>query len=263
MKWEKLGSWLPEIEGMTYASMPTWFEGDVYFSPRDRRNRSHIYKSSFNLNTLKLGKPELVAEPGKPEEFDDYGVMVSHLRRDGPRVLMYVVGWNIGVSVPFRNSIGLIINGEKTIGPILDRSRYDPIGVGACWTLQWYVSILGWKKVGMKMQPVYHIVNGHPHSHAITFKDSTEYAIARPCVLNNSEMFYCYRGGEYRIGYATSKDGLMWTRRDEEVGLELGQPGDFDSDALAYPCVFDDGKRYMFYNGNNYGETGFGLAAYA
>jgi hypothetical protein len=30
---------------------------------------------------------------------------------------------------------------------------------------------------------------------------------------------------------------------------------------LCYPCVFDHfGTRYMLYNGNGYGATGFGLA---
>ena len=30
---------------------------------------------------------------------------------------------------------------------------------------------------------------------------------------------------------------------------------------IEYPFVFDhDGSRYMLYNGNGYGKTGFGLA---
>jgi hypothetical protein len=30
---------------------------------------------------------------------------------------------------------------------------------------------------------------------------------------------------------------------------------------IEYPFVFDyEGQRYMLYNGNNYGETGFGMA---
>lgn len=263
MKWRKLKSWLPEIPGFTHAAMPTWFEGDLYFSPRDRRNRSHIFRSSFNLSTLKLGTPELLIEPGQPGEFDDYGAMVSWVARDGPRVLVYYVGWNIGISVPFRNSIGLLLNEEKLIGPVLDRNRFDPYFVASCCKLKWYVSGLGWRPMNGKTQAVYHIVNGHPHSIAITFKNQDEYAIARPCVIKGHgyEMWYCYRGDEYRLGYATSRDGLQWQRFDEQMGIELGTPADFDDVAQAYPFVFDaDGKRWMFYNGSGYGKTGFGLA---
>ena len=268
MKWRKLAHYLPEIPGMTHAAMPTWFEGDLYFSPRDRLNRSYTYRAPFNLSTLTLGEPELVLEPGRPGEFDDHGAMVSWVCRDGPRVLLYFIGWNVGITVPFRNSIGLAVNDEKLIGPILDRSRYDTILVASCCTLRWYVSALGWRNRDASrpysLEPVYHIVNGHPHSPAITFKNlDTEWAIARPCVIQGKgyEMWYCYRGAQYRIGYAVSRDGLQWTRKDEEMEIDLGAPGEFDDKAQAYPFVFDaDGKRWMFYNGSGYGKTGFGLA---
>ena len=35
----------------------------------------------------------------------------------------------------------------------------------------------------------------------------------------------------------------------------------WDSEMICYPFVFDHkGKRYMLYNGNDYGKKGFGLA---
>ena len=35
----------------------------------------------------------------------------------------------------------------------------------------------------------------------------------------------------------------------------------WDSEMICYPYVFDHkGKRYMLYNGNDYGKKGFGLA---
>lgn len=268
MKWKKLAHFMPEIAGMTHAAMPTYFEGQLYFSPRDRVNRSYIYRADFNLTTLKLGAPELVVEPGRPGDFDDSGAMVSWIERDGPRVLMYFIGWNLGVTVPFRNSIGLVVNDEKLFGPILDRSQMNPVFVASCCALRWYVSGLGWRNMNparpFSVKPAYHIVNGHPHSPAITFKNlDTEWAIARPCVIRGHgyEMWYCYRGDEYRLGYAASRDGIQWTRFDEQMGINLGQLGDFDDKAQCYPFVFDaDGKRFMFYNGNGYGRTGFGLA---
>ena len=63
----------------------------------------------------------------------------------------------------------------------------------------------------------------------------------------------------YRLGYAEWIDGI-WIRRDDQVGLFASKEG-WDSEMVCFPCIVDAcGKRYMFYNGNNYGETGFGYA---
>lgn len=262
MRWRKLDNWLPQIEGFTHAAMPFYFEGEIYFSPRDYMGKSHTYVADFNPKTLSIGKPRPYLTPGKAGDYDDYGCMVSWVKRDGPRVLCYFIGWNIGVNIPFRNSIGLAIDGHKLYGPLKDRDLYDPYGVGSCCDgLRYYLSVLGWEKHDLRPRARYHIVNGHPHSVAITFKDPhKEWAIARPCVIGD-EMWYCYRGAEYRIGYATQKDGI-WTRRDEEAGIDVSESG-FDCDAVCYPHVFDyEGSRYMLYNGGGYGKTGFGLAVF-
>ena len=99
----------------------------------------------------------------------------------------------------------------------------------------------------------------------IDFKDEHEYAIARPHVLKNDsgyEMWYSYRGDAYRIGYATSDDGLNWQRRDEDAGIDVSDSG-WDAYMVGYPCVFDHkGQRYMLYNGDYYGKTGLGLATW-
>jgi hypothetical protein len=98
---------------------------------------------------------------------------------------------------------------------------------------------------------------------AIDFKSAEEYAISKPCVLKENgryKMWYSYRGTAYRIGYAESEDGIHWTRMDDQVGIDVSESG-WDSDMIEYPHVFDhQGRRYMLYNGNEYGRTGFGLA---
>jgi hypothetical protein len=46
----------------------------------------------------------------------------------------------------------------------------------------------------------------------------------------------------------------------EESGISVSESG-WDSEMIEYPFVFDhNGARYMLYNGNGYGKTGFGLA---
>jgi hypothetical protein len=87
--------------------------------------------------------------------------------------------------------------------------------------------------------------------------------MSRPCVIKEQglyKMWYSYRGDSYRIGYAESTDAKAWIRKDEAVGIDVSREG-LDSEMICYPYVFDhQGKRYMFYNGNAYGRTGFGLA---
>ncbi len=57
--------------------------------------------------------------------------------------------------------------------------------------------------------------------------------------------------GRRRIGYATSTDGLSWTKHPEPV-LDLGRAGSFDDKILAEPRVFHVGDTYvMFYWAEN------------
>jgi len=98
----------------------------------------------------------------------------------------------------------------------------------------------------------------------IDFKNEKEHAISRPCVLFEDKiykMWYSYRGPKtYRIGYAESPDGISWNRKDEEVGLDVSDSG-WDSEMIEYPFIFTHkGTKHMLYNGNNYGESGFGIA---
>jgi hypothetical protein len=47
----------------------------------------------------------------------------------------------------------------------------------------------------------------------------------------------------------------------ENAGIDVSAEG-WDSEMIEYPFVFKHkGLRYMIYNGNGYGKTGFGLAA--
>jgi hypothetical protein len=70
--------------------------------------------------------------------------------------------------------------------------------------------------------------------------------------------------GQYRIGYGESEDGLTFNRLDSsaEAALNVSSSASaWDSLAVTYPYVFHhNSKRYMLYNGNEFGKTGFGLA---
>jgi hypothetical protein len=76
-------------------------------------------------------------------------------------------------------------------------------------------------------------------------------------------MWYSYRGEHYKIGVADSTDGILWQRKDSEVGIDVSETG-WDSEMIEYAHVFElRNHLYMFYNGNGYGKTGLGYAIWS
>ena len=64
----------------------------------------------------------------------------------------------------------------------------------------------------------------------------------------------------YRIGYAESADGIVWTRQDSTSVVPASSSG-WDSEMTTYPWSSGAGIAcHMLYNGNGYGRTGIGLA---
>ncbi len=67
--------------------------------------------------------------------------------------------------------------------------------------------------------------------------------------------------GAYELGYATSDDGLSWERHDDQAHLARGGAGAWDSEMVGMSSLLETPHgTYLFYNGNGYGATGFGVA---
>jgi hypothetical protein len=297
MAWRKLGrvfapdgsvSWM-----RTHAANPVAepLGGDdvrVYFGARDADNRAHIAAADLRLTPAGAAvlrtADEPVLAPGPPGTFDDSGTSMGCLVHDGDRTLLYYLGWNLGVTVPGRNSIGLAVRDhpggpfvKRSLAPLLDRSDADPFTIsypcvvrdGPVWRM-WYGSNLAWGRTEADMRHVIKCAEScegvnweRSGAVAVGFEEAGEYALCRPWVVKDGgffRMWFCGRGTAYRLKYAESRDGAMWTRRPECVGIDV-TPGDWDGEMLAYPSVFDhNGRRYLLYNGNRYGATGFGIA---
>jgi hypothetical protein len=295
VSWRKLGRvFCPENRRgwmRSHASNPAaeFVGGDVwrvYFSSRDSANRSSVGWVEVDLRRpseiLRISARPVVS-PGPAGAFDDSGASMSCLVRDGGRTMLYYLGWNLGVTVPWRNSIGLAVRGSSrsafskaSRAPIVDRSAVDPFSLSYPWVMKergrwrmWYGSNLAW---GPEQKDMAHVIKCAESSDGIRWEREGrvalglrggEIALSKPCVVRDRglyRMWYSYRGKAYRIGYAESKDGVAWRRLDARAGLEPS-PSGWDSRSVEYPCVFDHrGRRYMLYNGNDYGKTGFGLA---
>lgn len=230
-----------------------------------------------------------VVDLGPLGAFDDSGVTVGCVVEHAGVVHLYYTGWSLGRTVPFYYAVGLAVSDDDgttfkkvSSAPILDRSDVDPYLVaspcvlieGGVWRM-WYVSGVRWEMHDNAPRHYYHIryAESRDGLHwtrtgrvCIDFASSNEYAIARPTVIRDGRlyrMWYSCRGQAYRLGYAESPDGVTWTRRDDRAGLDVSAEG-WDSEMICYPHVFEHaGRRYMLYNGNGYGRTGFGLAVQA
>ena len=296
MKWKKLG--LVFSPNNNYLWMRTHaanavaeqIEGDLYkfyFSCRDEHNRSSIGWVVIDLReptkVLRVSDQPIVS-PGPPGAFDDSGVSMGWLLGIANRRYLYYLGWNLGVTVPWRNSIGLAISDSPegnfikySMAPIMDRNAMDPFSISypcvlreeGSWRM-WYGSNLNWGPNQADMAHAIKCAESNDGIHwrrdgrvVLDFRSPDEYAISKPCVIREGSryrMWYSFRGGAYRIGYAESLDGLEWERLDEQVGITVSNSG-WDSETVEYPFVFEHGgQKYMLYNGNGYGRAGFGIA---
>ena len=283
----------PKIPWMqTHCMVPTpqLLDGGlvkVFFSGRDSQNRSNISYAIVDLNNdgkvlEYASNPVLV--PGELGCFDDNGVTPSCVLDLGNgEIALYYIGWNPGSTVRMHLFGGLAIskdNGETfqrySRAPILERCASDPYLNTAPWAVKvggeyrlYYVSGYEWIH---KDLPRYHIKMGRSKDGknwqrdghvCIDFKDATENALARPYVVFEDgvwKMWFGYKNQTYRIGYAESTDGLAWTRRDDLAGIDVSEFG-FDNDMIEYAAIVKhNNQHFMFYNGNNYGLDGIGLA---
>jgi hypothetical protein len=282
----------------THAMIPIaeQIDGDLfryYFSPRDKLNRGHggFLEVDMRHPTKPLrvrGTP--VLSPGPLGCFDDSGALPNAIVNIGGRKLLYYTGINLGVTVKIRNSIGLAEWDSATEsfvklfpGPVIDRTRDAPhfvatpeVKVEDGRFRAWFTSCVRWESTSDGPKHFYNleyaespdgVVWERNRTIAIDFRDAYEYALGTPRVIRDHDgykMWFCSRATEtcptYRIRYATSEDGIHWVRNDGAVGIDVS-PSGWDSQMVCYPFVFDHReRRYMLYNGDGYGRTGFGIA---
>ncbi|HWA11819.1 MAG TPA: hypothetical protein VHA15_01870 [Burkholderiales bacterium] len=296
MRWRKLGlvfapenvhDWMRSHAANTAAERIDGELYRIYFSTRGENNRSSIGWVEVDMRhptrVLRVSEHPVVS-PGAIGTFDDSGASMACLVSDGNTRYLYYLGWNLGVTVPWRNSIGLAIardgsdHFEKwSAAPVMDRGPTDPYSISYPWVVRegdrwrmWYGSNLSWGTEQRDMAHLIKYAESDDGIHwrrdgriAIPFAAPDEYAMSKPCVFQHGgryRMWYSYRGTAYRIGYAESPDGLAWTRLDHLAGIGPSETG-WDAESVEYPNVFRHEERtYMLYNGNGYGRTGFGIA---
>jgi hypothetical protein len=231
---------------------------------------------------------EPVLDVGEPGTFDDSGVVPSYVytHSDGTKYLYYF-GWQLLVKTARYLFAGLAvsIDGGNTFKrhqqtPILERLNSEKFLRSTMSILKedelyrcWYGSSNKIIDIHGHLVPSYNIrhttskdgIVWEASKACLRFKDPKEFALIRPWVIKESglyKMFYSVRKIDegYSLGYAESGDGHIWQRKDSEIGIGVSKFG-WDSEMVCFTSIADHGgNRYMFYNGNNYGESGFGAA---
>ena len=298
VKWRKLGLvyrpagnlwWARE-----YAHLPTAMVLDdrirVYYATLDNKRYGRICYVDLDREdpTKVISAPsQPILVPGNPGHFDACGVNPSCIIPRGSYLFMYYIGWQKCETVPYLLFSGVAVATYpemtfcKTANvPLLDRNNEEPVLRSAPCVIKdgdvfkmWYVSGSDWT-MGR---------GEHHYNNAIRYLESPrpfvwegtgrlclapqgprDYSEGRPWVIKENgiyKMWTSTRSGrrKYRISYAESPDGEHWTRKPS--GIETSPPGAWDSEMIAYACVVDVGdKRFMFYNGNSCGQSGFGVA---
>lgn len=231
-----------------------------------------------------------VLDVGEAGCFDDNGVLQTSVLEDGEgRLRMYYVGFELSHHIRYRLLTGLAVSedgGESfhrvQRTPVLERSDAEPFFRGGPFVRLeggryrlWYVAGGSWLELEGKPMPVYDLrylesadgVHWAAEGHVtLPLTDPDEHGFGRPYVVPYGEgyrMFYSVRKvapNAYRMGYAESEDGFHWTRKDGELGLDVSPEG-WDSESVEYAAMVEAGDRtWMFYNGNDFGGTGFGVA---
>lgn len=230
---------------------------------------------------------EPVLDIGRDGCFDDNGVILGDVV-DAPGGLhMFYVGFQRVAKAKFLAFTGLAVSTDGgdhfrrvQETPILDRAPgrstigavHSVIHENGRWRI-WYAAGDDWETIGGQPFPRYHTryvetddLAVMPHEDQVCLLPrGSEYRIGRPRVyrLGGRYVMYFTRGnltGEYFPGVAYSDDGIGWERRDEEFGMTLSASG-WDSRIICYPALIRQrDKLLMFYNGNDMGMDGFGVA---
>ena len=265
----------------------------------DQKSRiTYIDVEAKNPSKVIYTHDQPIFELGELGTFDDRGATPSGLFRIDNKMYFYYNGYNTATTVRYRIAVGiaemnLTLNKGKKLstGPVVDRNMFDSCGVATPFIIYddklkkyiiYYTSFTHWKIINNEQEPFYRIVRAESddgmnwtNKHiCIDYANDSDGGIVRPSVLfykNRYHMWYSIRqssgyrdqlDSSYRIKYAYSNDGINWIKKDSNLKVQPSlNSTDWDSEMVAYPYVLETSYGiYMFYNGNGFGQSGFGYA---
>lgn len=279
-KWNVTHAWIPTPVMLTKNICR------IFYAGRNKDNMSQLGAFDIDLNNPKIIKrvfKKPLLELGKIGHFDDCAVIPSHIIKVKSIYYLFYVGWTQAKTVPFIASIGLAVTKNLnrkfkrySNAPIMGRTKDDPIFTASCFVQKnknsykmFYTSNLSWGKIKNNTVPKYTVKEASSSDlinwkhESVTFKHKKgEIAITRPWICKDNSrdvMLYSYRRDFYKIGFAEQINN-RWIRKDQNIRIQKKKEP-FDLMSQEYSSIISyKNKKYMFYNGDNYGEHGVGLA---
>ena len=245
-----------------------------------------------DLSRVKSVSPKPVLDLGSPGMFDDNGLILGDiLEVSATEIRLYYVGFQLVAKAKFLAFSGVAISRDRgesfdrvQTTPIIDRCPEGPF-IGALHSISqlsdgtyraWFSRGQGWEEIEGRHYPQYDcwtmtspdgIQFDNKTAQQIISPTAQEYRIGRPRATQRPDETWELRATsdtrdkQYASFRFTSPDGVNFTRTATEE-LPRGQAGSWDSEMTCYPAHLEtaDGRKILFYNGNDMGRTGVGYA---
>ncbi|MGC9342656.1 MAG: cadherin-like beta sandwich domain-containing protein [Bacteroidales bacterium] len=276
------------------------WDGEVVFSPSVLRidDTYHMWYSGMDAINIRIGhatsvdglvwvkdENNPVIDLGEPGSFDDTRAYLPTVAYDGTTFhLYYVTDKSVnGEQLGYATSDDGISWTKQTGEPIFQDENGNPFG-GDIWRgdVYYYEDVFHmWAGVGISentninyfTSPDGITWTAYENNPVLIHSQAGEWDYPRTQVSTVFEMggefhmWYC--GGHYgnwEIGYASSPDGLSWTRAENNPVLPVGELGEWDEKSTHFPTVMaqpvdDNYKLRMWYGGTS--TEGFGGIGYA
>lgn len=295
--WERLGLVFAPPKSrliQSHAMLPTPLVMSdrirVFFAACDHALRGRVFYVDLdpaNPRRVMNFDPTPVLDLGPQRHFDADGVNPSQvIERDG-KILLYYIGWErLTTSVPYTLFAGLAVSEDTGAtfnkvegGQILHpkgrecffrtspfvHSRPDGWGMLYIGGGEFFDSLSG------KRLPTYHICEAFSDDGYHWEKPANppllspirrrgQIGFGRPVLWNDGEHHCLLTSVRDERGYA------LWSAREMEGRLTWSNPlrgpvGEWESEMVCFgaPCRVGEWE-YLFYNGNRFGATGFGVA---
>ncbi len=217
----------------------------------------------------------------------DWFVMHPNVLEEPTGYKMWFTAMTLTMGMEQRMRIGFATAPDKVMwtkhpsNPVMDigpPGSWEEVGALAPWVLpditgykMWYtgMDIAMYPQIGYAVSTDGVTWTRHPGNPVLTpgapgewDGNATTYASVR-YLGGVYHAWYTGQGadGLLRIGYATSTDGIAWAKYGGNPVLDVGAPGEWDSDGVAAPCVLVNGSNYeMWYSGvdgSNYARIGY------
>ena len=212
---DRNGNWENDVHNPSVIK-----EGDTYkmwYSGYDGKNRVGYATSTDGINWVRSDSP--VVDVGPPGSWDEDDILAPTVIKDGSLYKMWYQGHSENGSADY---------------------DFNNAGIGYATSTDG----INWTKY-----------SGNPVLNYGSAGEWDSYGVGGPTVIKDSNGIYhmWYFGsngdGHYKIGYATSTDGISWTKH----GIVIDNTLSADADRAYNPSVFleNDGTLKMWYTGYN------------